>query len=45
MNKENIENQEEIEEEKAKVQAMSSRVEVDDSKIPPFLRKIKNKRF
>ncbi len=42
---ENIENQEKIEEEKAKVQAMSSRVEVDDSKIPPFLRKIKNKRF
>lgn len=24
---------------------MTSRVEVDDSKIPPFLRKIKNKRF
>lgn len=34
---------EEIEE--PKQQAMTSRVEIDDTKIPPFLRKIKNKRF
>lgn len=34
---------EEIEE--PKQQAMTSRVAIDDTKIPPFLRKIKNKRF
>ena len=41
----NIEEDEEefVEEEKPKT--MSSRIDVDDSKIPPFLRKIKNRRF
>ncbi|MDY5041433.1 MAG: cell division protein FtsZ [Eubacteriales bacterium] len=34
---------EEVEEQKQ--QAMTSRVAIDDTKIPPFLRKIKNKRF
>ena len=38
--------EEEVEEEPAPQPAkMTSRVEVDDSNIPPFLRKMKNKRF
>ena len=41
----NVEEPEEEEEEEKKQKTMSSRVEVDDSSIPPFLRKMKNKRF
>lgn len=40
----NVEEPEE-EEEEVQQKTMSSRVEVDDSSIPPFLRKMKNKRF
>ena len=39
------EDNEDEEVEEPKQQAMTSRVEIDDTKIPPFLRKIKNKRF
>lgn len=39
------EDSEDEEVEEPKQQAMTSRVEIDDTKIPPFLRKIKNKRF
>lgn len=39
------EDDEDEEVEEPKQQAMTSRVEIDDTKIPPFLRKIKNKRF
>ena len=41
----NVEEPEEEEEEEVQQKTMSSRVEVDDSSIPPFLRKMKNKRF
>lgn len=41
----NVEEPEEEEEEEVQQKTMSSRVEVDDSCIPPFLRKMKNKRF
>lgn len=37
--------EEEEEEEVEQPKTMTSRVEVDDSNIPPFLRKMKNKRF
>ncbi len=37
--------EDEVEEPVQQPKPMTSRVEVDDSKIPPFLRKIKNKRF
>ena len=39
------EDNEDEEVEEPKQQAMTSRVAIDDTKIPPFLRKIKNKRF
>ncbi len=39
------EDNEDEEVEEPEQQAMTSRVEIDDTKIPPFLRKIKNKRF
>ncbi len=39
------EDSEDEEVEEPKQQAMTSHVEIDDTKIPPFLRKIKNKRF
>ncbi|MBR2468148.1 MAG: cell division protein FtsZ [Clostridia bacterium] len=39
------EEEEEVAPQPAPQPQMTSRVEVDDSKIPPFLRKIKNKRF
>ena len=41
----NVEEPEEEEEEEVQQKTMSSRVEVDDSSIPPFLRKMENKRF
>ena len=41
----NVEEPDEEEEEEVQQKTMSSRVEVDDSSIPPFLRKMKNKRF
>ena len=44
MNQEVEEEEEEVFEQ-PQPKPMTSRVEVDDSKIPPFLRKIKNKRF
>ena len=39
------EEEEEVEEPTPQPTKMTSRVEVDDSNIPPFLRKMKNKRF
>ena len=42
--KEEVEEPEEVEEQPAPSK-MSSRIEVDDSNIPPFLRKMRNKRF